>query len=63
MVSVQGLSQLTEMISSLASTWMVKEQDGVETIVGLLQGWDDATVVHPDGGAWRRSPGSSSASW
>ncbi len=28
----------------------------VETIVGSLQGWDDATVVHPDKGGMEDVP-------
>jgi hypothetical protein len=28
-----------------------------------MKGWDDAAPTNPDGGAERRSPGSSSGSW
>jgi hypothetical protein len=38
-------------------------QDGKGAVGGLLQGRDDAAVVHPNEGVLRRSPGSSSGSW
>jgi hypothetical protein len=54
--SVQGLSWLTEMISSLAPDSDgegagAATKDSIWAVIGPQQGWDDAAAVHPDEGA------------